>query len=553
MVFIYNPDTDARFLSNFDEQFIDLLDKHGFPIIEEQPKNVHKIGEALGQTLNYYKAQSKQLFLQGRLATANGLDLDNFGTQFGVMRRNGETDEIYRIRLQALFSPKKVTRPHIEESINSYIQTNPRITLVEPWRQVLRFDNTDHFPHGYMDIGDSYMWSPDRWRSGILIVQSGLTEELYGTIENLVAMGVLVLYDQTLYGLIDDDGLLLGNIDYTDSHTSSLSPISNTLYFDLKIPGEFDNPEYRLDYNDFFTTIAWQKFITYTLAAFNMQMCAPQPEIDEGMQAVLDFPWFQFDTVEPGVVIGNNNEFNIDFLDSKSFDVDPFESSFDTNEFVIYNDVNILDSTVVVITGWAQTHLCNLSAGFSDTRSWTNMELVYTANPGSWMNYSIDLSQVDSFTFIDATLVSFQGQSEQSTGEILRLTDQVGMEWKETPFTGSSISITDLPFVLLITTVPTINNSFIVSDSIQEGSQLITLANPSSYKLSSDKKLAVLDTITLNNPYERTLGDYTLRASSAIYTNLSNPQAAHLQEFQLAPNTHFLNENDNLGTWILVP
>lgn len=548
---VYNPNTDSRFQPTFDEQFIDLLDKHGFPIVEEQPKNVHKIAEALGESLNYYVAQGKELFLQGRLATAQGADLDRFGIQFGVPRNIGESDDLYRIRLQALFSPKKVTRPHIEQAINSFIQTNPRITLLEPWRQVLKFDNVDPSPRGCFDIGDSYMWSPDYWRSGVLVVRSGLSSQLYGTVESLVAMGVLVLYDQYSYELIGGEGIKLGSLSYQDAHTSSFSPIANTLYFDLVIEGTFDSI-YQLDTNDFFEGLAAVDEHTSSIVDFVLRCCPEEDtSLNPGQIAVRDNPWFQFDIVDPGVVVGNQNEFNIDFFNSGSFDINPELTAFDTNEFTIYNDLNVMDSEVVVITGGERVRLCNVLSSFATTASLRELELIVDAYPGDWLNYSTDEDIVDRLILTDGTQVNFQGQSEQSTGEILIFHDAVGMEWKESPIVDA-FTLLSQNFVIFTITHPPFTDTVTFTDSLQEGSDLIPLANPMNYKLGDNKKLATLDTISLNNPYTRTLGDFRLRSSNTVYTTLSNPTGAKLEQFALGPNEHYLSESDTLGQWMLV-
>ena len=248
MTFTYNIDTDTRFTKDYAVDFVNLLSEHGFPLSDEQEKDVHKIGTAYGTALNYYIDQAKQLYKQGKLYTATGEDLDNIGKQFGLSRLSGEEDPLYRSRLQALFSPKKVTRPYIEAAVNSFLTLNPVVSLFEPWRYVLHMDNVEPDPYGNLDTGVSYMWSPDYWRSGVLVVKSGLSTELIGMVQQLVALGVKVIFEQFLYSGSD---ISFDDVAYQDEQSNNYTLVSSTYYLDLIDSDVMDDEEANLDYDDF--------------------------------------------------------------------------------------------------------------------------------------------------------------------------------------------------------------------------------------------------------------------------------------------------------------
>lgn len=236
----YDLSQDIRFNQDLSEQFVDTLDKHGFPVVDGIDKNVHKIGFGIGEELNIYVGKAGQLFIQSKLSTAEGDGLDLFGVQFKLPRMVGENDEHYRKRLKAIFSPKKVTYPYILEAIEDLVNTNPPVTLFEPWRYVLKADNVDPEPYGYVDIGPSRMWSPDYWRSGVLVIQSGLTKELIGIVEALVSLGVFVWYDQIDYSIAEGDGLVLNHYSYFKIKHQTATKYAGNFYCDLLVPGSCD-------------------------------------------------------------------------------------------------------------------------------------------------------------------------------------------------------------------------------------------------------------------------------------------------------------------------
>lgn len=242
----YDLSQDVRFNQDLSEQFVDTLDKHGFPVVAGIDKNVHKIGFGVGEELNVYIGKAGQLFIQSKLSTAEGEDLDLFGVQFKLPRTVNETDEHYRKRLKAIFSPKKVTYPYILEAIEDLVNTNPPVTLFEPWRYVLKNDNVDPYPYGYLDIGPSRMWSPDYWRSGVLVIQSGLTKDLIGIVEALVSLGVFVWYDQVDYSIVEGDGLILNHYSYLEIQQQTATKYAGNFYCDLLVPGACD-----IDINSF--------------------------------------------------------------------------------------------------------------------------------------------------------------------------------------------------------------------------------------------------------------------------------------------------------------
>lgn len=266
----YNIDTDERFIRNYETSFVDRLDKKGFPISDEQEKNVHKTGRAYGQSLNYYVGQAKQLYKQGKLFTAEGVDLDNLGVQFRLPRLPDEADSLYRTRLQALFSPKKVTKPYIEAALNSFLTLNPPVNLFEPWRYVLRFDNVEPELYGNLDTGNSYLWSADYWRSGILVIKSGFSTELIGVVKQLVAVGIKVIFHQYNYGSIDPAGVHLQTLSWNWEKMQDDTYVADSLWFDLPNSQAFDQNYANLDFDDFFGGLVYRREQQHHITDFDL-------------------------------------------------------------------------------------------------------------------------------------------------------------------------------------------------------------------------------------------------------------------------------------------
>lgn len=330
----YTITTDPRFeLPKYEIDFVNLLDKHGFPVIAEQPKNVHKIGKAFGNFLDHYVEEGTQLFVQGRLSLAVGLDLDNFGSQFGVPRRAGESDDNYRTRLQAVFSPRKVTEPNIQLVLNQIADTDVTPFTFTPWRYVFRYDDVDCS----YDIGDWYYWSPDYWRSGVLVIKSDLTDSLYGTVESLVSMGVQVLYD-LYYRSHSDIGFELNGIGYYDVTMTSESYLDYNFFYDRDIPGAYDSIQSDYDLSafsqgleGFIVESAWSLDMQFDdVAYFNVQSVTGNDQI----LFVLDQTpgsWMQLQVIEaPNELFSLSDSLNISFgLE------DDLNNSFSLSSFVV--------------------------------------------------------------------------------------------------------------------------------------------------------------------------------------------------------------------------
>lgn len=267
----FNINDDPRFQKNLDTKFVDLLDKHGFEVIEEQPKDIHKLGLALGQEANEYIEYAKQLYIESKLAIAIGSDLDNFGLQFGVARNPGEDDENYRKRLQAVFSPKKVTRPHINLVLSQFTDIIPPPELFEPWRSVMHYDIL--FPYDWRyDVGPWYMWSPDYWRSGVLVVKSGLSNNIYGVVEEMVNAGIIVWYEQTGADVVDPDDILPPTIGYQEDTISLGTRLFTRFFYDIITEGAFDDPLSRYDVGDINGFASYQDDTNYSISYIRMGM-----------------------------------------------------------------------------------------------------------------------------------------------------------------------------------------------------------------------------------------------------------------------------------------
>lgn len=523
----YNPDTDERFQRTLDEKYVDLLDKHGFPVNDLQPKNVHDLGISLGEEYNYYIDQSKQLFIQSRLSLAVGIDLDNFGTQFSTPRRTGENDETYRLRLQAVFSPRKVTRPHIELVLNQISDVEPPPTLFEPWRFVMHFDIL--FPYDWTyDTGPWFMWSPDYWRSGILVVRSGLTSTLFGVVEALVNAGVVVLYEQTFIGSSDQPDFFPDHHSYQEDEVISSTRIFECFWFDIDQPGAMDTTHCSLDVGSFTLAPTYQEdeIVSQTYMTFGYCLRIPitteavwddaewdiaQWPFDDGLteahRAVLNNPWMEFDTVDPGAFLANQNDFQLDFNASSNFDDDPENSGLDNDTVIVFNDPNIMDTLINVITGWSPIDSClDDQLFYIEEEQYYNtiLELVNEVDPGNYLYIEIweDIFG-DAFLDLQDTVLDdvdttyhipeFENQ--------LIFTDMIGIEYEET--VSDTLTFTDdnsdtAEFVILQSDTLTFNdmlqeeeptvlgdNALIGTVSLSDLPNDITLSNPTNITLEN--------------------------------------------------------------------
>lgn len=519
---LYDLNSDVRFQKTFDEQYIELLNKHGFDITPEQEKDIHKLGESIGEELNYYKDSLKQLFQQSKLRLANGGDLDTFGIQFNTPRNPGEGDEAFRIRLQAVFSPRKVTKPHIELVLEQFSgQVSPEPILFEPWRFVLKFD--DVFPYDYrMDTGPWYMWSPDYWRSGTLILKSGLSNELYGVVEELVNAGIKVLYEQESSDTVEDDSILPVNSSSTVEDNVFLgTKVFDRFYFDIISEGFIDDPLSKFDVGDFTLSPSSQNDNLKSTSYFSISPCLKIPEINLANwdtatwgqsqwfvdnnttplhESVSNSPWFQFDTVDPGAFLSNENSFQFDFSSSSNLDIQPNNSSFDNDSVVINNDQNIMDSTEFVITGWEVLDTCEqkkLSYHKFSTFDTQNLILNYN----NLFNYILieDLLYYDDSLNITESILIDLDYSDFISDSLI-LTSQAGMEIDD--------NISDVvTFLELISP----EDRLLLSDSVSE----LVISN-SGFSLGDNKTLGdnVLlyqqSTITLNNLGGLTLNEFII-------------------------------------------
>lgn len=426
----YNPETDPRFFHLYDDQMVNLLDTHGFPVIPEQPKDVHKLGRGLGETLNYYSDQSKQLFIQGRLYTAVGSDLDNFGQQFGVNRLSGEDDDTYRLHLQAVFSPKKVTKLNIENSINSFIITNPPVSLFLPWKQVLHFDNVEVYDHGYIDVGDSYMWSPDYWRSGILVVKSGLSSQLQGIVNSLVAIGVLVIYDQFDFSLCSEDGLTLDNRGHQNFNTAQLTPVDDGMFFDLVIPGTFDALKYQLDVTPFFIGLACQNFQSYIRSVVDLRICPTIiPSVIWETQGTV---WEDLTSSWGTFVTSSTNPWENVTTPWENFIDPPYPNLYSWSTVTTpWENFNV--------GGWetlSYTQSNGTSTGCTDiaisTKSYsTTTSLVFSIISGEQYKYSELLVFAESLSLNDSYTDFFQGITALTLNDSIAFSDRASTEYPE--------------------------------------------------------------------------------------------------------------------------
>lgn len=202
MAIQYDLEQDQRFTLNLDQVYLSLLEANGFPVDEEQQKDVHKLGLSIGTEDNYYKQKSKELFRQGRLSLAIGDELDRYGVEFSLPRNSAELDDAYRARLQAIFSPRKVTKPNIETTLRDlYPNLNPRPSVFLPWQYVIHTDIKSEI--NYYDTSNGRSWSPDYWRDAIVDVQSGLSSEIQRVVKALIAFGIGILYSQIDYELLE--------------------------------------------------------------------------------------------------------------------------------------------------------------------------------------------------------------------------------------------------------------------------------------------------------------------------------------------------------------
>lgn len=526
-IFEYDVNTDSRFLKTLDTQYVDLLDKHGFPIDPNQPKNVHDLGEALGSEYNYYIDQAKQLFISSKLAIAVGEDLDIFGVQFGVPRNTGEDDEAYRFRLQAVFSPRKVTRPHVEGVLNQFSDVSP--SLFEPWRDVIVFDVD--FPYDYRyDTGPWRMWSPDYWRSGILVIKSGLTDKIFGVVDSLINAGVVIWYEQQHTSASPEHEFIPGMINYQEDVVVNKTHLFERFFFDIDHPGHMDDPLSRLDVGDFTISPSGQDDIIVSRTFFSFSNCFEIPVLpngifDEGVWDeaqwqdptngitfahldVLNNPWMVFDTIDPGAFIANENAFHFDLAASASFDTDPNQSGFDNNSVIVNNDQNILDSVTFVITGWIPTDTCKEGdIVLNDVIvAQHNIPLYVEEFPGEYLIIEVWELLFDTVDFEDVTvtIAEYVTTCPSSFG----FTDRVDLEdevYRQSTLTLVDTNTTESVYII------TASDSFGFTDSNDaqvEIGEVVTLGD--NNLLGDGARLTDLPDITLDNIDNTTLDNFDI-------------------------------------------
>lgn len=262
MSFNYSLDADQRFNQNFSEKYVDLLSTHGFPLVDEQEKNVHKLGKSLGAEVDELQFKVREIFQQTKIQTAEGDQIDSFMNQFNIFRGFGESDEQFKNRSLSLLFPKKVTRPFILETLRQILSDDENLPqVISPWRSVIDYDSTKEI--STYDLGNGYMWSPDYWRSGIVVFRTELNETVNSYVSNLIALGIHPVFEQFSYSSTEIE---VGKTDYGFQSNYSIEDFNNS-YYDVSST-DFDDILHNYDTNDFANNPYYREQAQFTTESF---------------------------------------------------------------------------------------------------------------------------------------------------------------------------------------------------------------------------------------------------------------------------------------------
>ncbi len=97
----------------------------------------YAVVNALHTALEDSETDMVSLKLESSLKTSSGSYLDKWGNWFGVLRKEGESDEDYRARIIGKLLLLKNSVPAIVDAIKDYLQDpDADITIYEPWKNI---------------------------------------------------------------------------------------------------------------------------------------------------------------------------------------------------------------------------------------------------------------------------------------------------------------------------------------------------------------------------------------------------------------------------------
>lgn len=241
----YSINEDPRFNVDYANNYVNLLDTHGFPLVDEQEKDVHKLGRSLGLEVDELQSSVKEIFQQTKILTAEGNQIDAFMNQFNVFRGFGETDDQFKKRSLSLLFPKKITQPFILETLREILKDDENLpTIISPWRSVIDYDSLKDT--STYDVGDGYIWSPDYWRSGVIVFRTELDETINSYVRDLIALGIHPIFEQFDYSTTEID---VGQSHYQNQENYNIEDFNGS-YFDV-VTSDYDDVAHNYDSTDF--------------------------------------------------------------------------------------------------------------------------------------------------------------------------------------------------------------------------------------------------------------------------------------------------------------